>query len=149
VAFLPRPRGSGWIVPRRPAAINGRASTTVGHIPEKDAGGFDLPIALGLFLGSGQVALDRPSSFAMVGELALTGETRPVEGVLAMALQAAAKRRCPDRRGALNDFRPRRRTAGTLGRHRPGVPAGAVKGPPADATGQLGRTATGGDGGTG
>jgi magnesium chelatase family protein len=30
-----------------------------------------------LLLGSGQVALDRPGSFAIVGELALSGETRP------------------------------------------------------------------------
>ena len=60
---------------------------------KKDAGGFDLPIALGLLLGSGQVAIDRPGSFAIVGELALTGETRPIKGVLAMALQAAAERR--------------------------------------------------------
>jgi magnesium chelatase family protein len=60
---------------------------------KKDAGGFDLPIALGLLLGSGQVALERPGSFAIVGELALTGETRPIKGALAMALQAAAERR--------------------------------------------------------
>ncbi len=60
---------------------------------KKDAGGFDLPIALGLLLGSGQVALDRPGSFAIVGELALTGETRPIKGVLAMALQANAENR--------------------------------------------------------
>ena len=60
---------------------------------KKDAGGFDLPIALGLLLGSGQVAFDRPGTFAVVGELALTGETRPIKGVLAMALQAAAEGR--------------------------------------------------------
>ncbi len=60
---------------------------------KKDAGGFDLPIALGLLVGSGQVAFDRPGSYAIVGELALTGETRPLKGVLAMALQAAAEKR--------------------------------------------------------
>ncbi len=60
---------------------------------KKDASGFDLPIALGLLVGSAQVALDRPGSYAVVGELALTGETRPVKGVLAMALQAAAEKR--------------------------------------------------------
>src|SRR4051794_26256542 len=60
---------------------------------KKDAGGFDLPIALGLLLGSGQAAFDRAGSFAIVGELALTGETRPVKGVLAMALQAADEHR--------------------------------------------------------
>src|SRR5271155_4020099 len=60
---------------------------------KKDAGGFDLPIGLGLLLGSGQVAFDRPGTFSIVGELALTGETRPIKGVLAMALQAVAENR--------------------------------------------------------
>lgn len=60
---------------------------------KKDAGGFDLPIALGLLLGSGQFQVDRPGNFAVVGELALTGQTRPVKGVLAMALAAAAEGR--------------------------------------------------------
>jgi magnesium chelatase family protein len=45
---------------------------------KKDAGGSNLPIALGLLLGSGQVSYDRPGSFAVVGELALTGDTRPI-----------------------------------------------------------------------
>src|SRR5271157_1527253 len=60
---------------------------------KKDANGFDLPIALGLLLASGQVAFDRPGNYAIVGELALTGETRPVKGVLAMALQAGGEGR--------------------------------------------------------
>jgi magnesium chelatase family protein len=55
---------------------------------KKDAGGFDLPIALGLLLGSGQVALDRVGSFALVGELALTGEPRPVKGVTQVAINS-------------------------------------------------------------
>jgi magnesium chelatase family protein len=59
----------------------------------KDAGGFDLPIALGMLIGSGQVAPDRPGNYALVGELALTGETRPVKGVLSMALKAAEEKR--------------------------------------------------------
>jgi magnesium chelatase family protein len=60
---------------------------------KKDAGGFDLPIALGLLLGSGQIELERPGKFAVVGELALTGQTRAIKGVLAMALAAAAEKR--------------------------------------------------------
>jgi len=60
---------------------------------KKDAGGFDLPIALGMLLGSGQAALDRPGSFAVAGELGLDGETRPIKGALAMALAAAADKR--------------------------------------------------------
>src|SRR5947207_851760 len=59
----------------------------------KDAGGFDLPIALGLLTGSGQLVIERRGRFAVVGELALTGETRPIKGVLAMALAAAAEGR--------------------------------------------------------
>src|SRR3954453_14327004 len=60
---------------------------------KKDANGFDLSIALGLLLGSGQVAFDRPGSYAIVGELALTGETRPVKGIFSMALQATTEGR--------------------------------------------------------
>ena len=60
---------------------------------KKDANGFDLPIALGLLLASGQVAFDRPGNYAIVGELALTGETRPIKGILAMALQAVSEGR--------------------------------------------------------
>ena len=47
---------------------------------KKDAGGFDLPIALGLLLGSGQVSYDRPGSFAVVGELALDGRDPADQG---------------------------------------------------------------------
>ena len=60
---------------------------------KKDAGGFDLPIALGLLLGSGQAALERAGDYAVVGELALTGETRPIKGALAMALRARGEGR--------------------------------------------------------
>ena len=54
----------------------------------KDAGGFDLPIALGMLAASGQVEVERGEGLAVVGELALTGETRPIKGALAMALAA-------------------------------------------------------------
>jgi predicted ATPase with chaperone activity len=40
----------------------------------KDAGGFDLSIALKLLLGRGWVAIRRTSSFAIVGELTKIGE---------------------------------------------------------------------------
>jgi magnesium chelatase family protein len=60
---------------------------------KKDVGGFDLLIALGLLVGSGQLSLEREGKFAVVGELALTGDTRPIKGVLAMALAAAAEGR--------------------------------------------------------
>lgn len=54
----------------------------------KDAGSFDLPIALGLLTASGQLQSDRFDSYAAVGELALDGTVRPVRGALSMALSA-------------------------------------------------------------
>jgi magnesium chelatase family protein len=48
---------------------------------------------LGLLLGSGQVVFEWPGSFAFVGELTLTGATRAIKGVLAMALQAGDEHR--------------------------------------------------------
>ncbi len=85
---------SGLSKPRQP--VNSHILAPGRSAPadlKKDANGFDLPIALGLLLGSAQVAFDRPGDYAIVGELALTGETRPVKGILAMALQALAERR--------------------------------------------------------
>ncbi|MBV9866711.1 MAG: YifB family Mg chelatase-like AAA ATPase [Abitibacteriaceae bacterium] len=51
---------------------------------------FDLPIALGVLLGDGQIKNNALSSFAAVGELGLNGEVRPISGVLPMALGARA-----------------------------------------------------------
>src|SRR5262249_20645203 len=56
----------------------------------KDAGGLDLPIALGLLLGSGQMGVERRGNFAGVGELALTGEAPPVKGGLGVGPGAPA-----------------------------------------------------------
>ena len=54
-------------------SMNNRTSPLRKRAPadlKKDANGFDLPIALGLLLASGQVAFDRPGNYAIVGELA-------------------------------------------------------------------------------
>jgi magnesium chelatase family protein len=55
----------------------------------KDAGSFDLPIALGLLTATGQILPDQLRDFATVGELALDGTVRPVKGALSMAMAAA------------------------------------------------------------
>lgn len=52
----------------------------------KQAATFDLPISLGILVGSGQICSDLLEHFAVVGELALEGNTRPAKGVLSMAL---------------------------------------------------------------
>jgi magnesium chelatase family protein len=54
----------------------------------KDAASFDLPIALGVLVASGQVASELFSEYAIVGELALDGSLRPVKGSLSMAISA-------------------------------------------------------------
>ncbi|MEE9603345.1 MAG: YifB family Mg chelatase-like AAA ATPase [Thermoguttaceae bacterium] len=55
----------------------------------KDAASFDLPIALGILAGSGQVDSDRFAKYAVVGELALDGNTRATKGALSMSMAAA------------------------------------------------------------
>lgn len=51
---------------------------------------FDLPIALGVLLGDGQIRNAHLESFAAVGEMGLNGEVRSISGVLPMALGARA-----------------------------------------------------------
>jgi magnesium chelatase family protein len=53
----------------------------------KEGGRFDLPIALGILAASGQLPKDALASYEFAGELALSGELRPIRGVLPMALQ--------------------------------------------------------------
>jgi magnesium chelatase family protein len=57
----------------------------------KDAASFDLPIALGILCGSGQIASELLQRYAVVGELALDGTTRPTKGALSMAMTAASQ----------------------------------------------------------
>jgi magnesium chelatase family protein len=57
----------------------------------KDAASFDLPIALGILCGSGQIASELLQRYAVVGELALDGSTRPTKGALSMAMTAAGQ----------------------------------------------------------
>ena len=59
----------------------------------KESGRFDLPIALGILAASDQLPARTLADCEFVGELALTGELRPVRGALAMALSAARARR--------------------------------------------------------
>jgi magnesium chelatase family protein len=58
---------------------------------KKDAGGFDLPIALALLVATGQLKPAQLADFAMAGELALDGSVRPIRGALSMAMNAAAR----------------------------------------------------------
>jgi len=56
----------------------------------KESGRFDLPIALAILAASDQIPATRFQQTEFAGELALTGELRPVRGALAMALATRA-----------------------------------------------------------
>lgn len=56
----------------------------------KEGGRFDLPIALGILAASGQIRGDALASTECLGELALTGELRAVDGAVSAALAARA-----------------------------------------------------------
>jgi len=48
----------------------------------KESGRYDLPIALGILAASGQIPSDSLSRYEFAGELALTGELRPIRSAL-------------------------------------------------------------------
>ena len=59
----------------------------------KESGRYDLPIALGILAATGQIPADRLAGYEYAGELALTGELRPIRGALAMTYRAAGSGR--------------------------------------------------------
>jgi magnesium chelatase family protein len=79
-------KGLGLHMPRTKLSVN----LSPAHI-RKTGAGFDLPIALGILLASGQL-IDRRqlSDYIVVGELGLDGSILPVKGALCMASQARA-----------------------------------------------------------
>src|SRR5438045_4105325 len=78
---------SGFVRPQDRVVIN----LAPAELP-KSAGSFDLPIAVGILAGSGQFKSELLNQYAIVGELALEGSTRPVKGALSMAMAAAASK---------------------------------------------------------
>jgi magnesium chelatase family protein len=56
----------------------------------KNGSAFDLPIALGILVASGQLPEDRLRNQMVLGEVGLEGDLRPVRGALSMALAARA-----------------------------------------------------------
>ena len=78
----------------RGALLNGRFQFPLGRITinlapadlPKEGGRFDLAIALGILGASGQVQAGRLAACEFLGELALSGDLRPIAGVLPAAL---------------------------------------------------------------
>ena len=59
----------------------------------KEGGRFDLPIAIGLLIATEQLLAKEVANYEFLGELALSGEIRPVKGVLPAAMQTARAQR--------------------------------------------------------
>lgn len=57
---------------------------------KKEGSGFDLPIAIGILAAKGDVSPDKLGETVLVGELALDGSVRPINGILSMTLAARA-----------------------------------------------------------
>ncbi len=81
---------SGFEFPLRRITVNLAPADT-----RKDGSHFDLPIAVGLLLASGQLGSansgDKPPTPFLIGELALDGRLNPVRGVLPLVLFARSQ----------------------------------------------------------
>lgn len=78
-------RHAGFRVPQGRVVVN----LAPAALP-KAGPGFDLPVALGLLVASGQVPPQASEGVWSAGELGLDGSLRPIRGVLSIALQAQA-----------------------------------------------------------
>ncbi|MDI1337823.1 MAG: YifB family Mg chelatase-like AAA ATPase [Lacunisphaera sp.] len=68
-----------------------RTRTTINLAPgdlRKEGAIYDLPIALGILVATGQLGCEQLGDYLIAGELSLSGATRPIKGGLAMAVLA-------------------------------------------------------------
>ncbi|NWG39537.1 MAG: YifB family Mg chelatase-like AAA ATPase [Hydrogenophilaceae bacterium] len=81
-------QNTGYEFPARRITVN----LAPADLP-KESGRFDLPIALAILAASGQLPAETLNRYEYAGELALTGELRPIRGALAMTLATKASGR--------------------------------------------------------
>ena len=73
-------RASGFAMPQEKVVVN----LAPGNV-RKTGSGFDLPIACGILVATGQVSSEVVQGRLLIGELSLQGAVRPVVGSLAFA----------------------------------------------------------------
>jgi len=79
-------QNSGFVVPPKRITVN-LAPADI----RKEGSAFDLPVAVGILASTGQIEADgRLDRFALLGELGLDGELRPIRGALPVAIAARA-----------------------------------------------------------
>jgi magnesium chelatase family protein len=76
---------AGFTVPPRRITVNLAPADT-----RKEGTGFDLPIALGVLVGTGVIPAASVERCVAIGELGLDGSLRPVRGALSIARQVAS-----------------------------------------------------------
>lgn len=79
-------RNSGFEFPMKRVTVN-LAPADI----RKEGGAFDLPIAVGILLASGQIEGECPEGTVYMGELALDGRLKPVKGVLPVVWDARGR----------------------------------------------------------
>ena len=81
-------QNAGFDFPQRRITI----SLAPADLP-KEGSRYDLPIALGILAASSQVPGDRLQDFEFAGELSLSGDLKPVRGILPFAIRTASSGR--------------------------------------------------------
>ena len=76
-------KNCGFEFPARKITIN-MAPADV----KKEGSAFDLPIAVGMLMGSSQIFINSPDDYIITGELSLDGSVKRVKGILSMAVTA-------------------------------------------------------------
>jgi magnesium chelatase family protein len=76
-------QNSGYDFPRYKVVINLAPADL-----RKEGPAFDLPIAMGILFGNGDIVADDANRYLVTGELALDGRVRPVRGMLSAAMLA-------------------------------------------------------------
>ncbi len=76
-------KNSGYYFPGKKITVN-LAPADV----KKEGSSFDLPIAVGILIATGQINREKFDEYIILGELSLEGTLRPIHGALPMALSA-------------------------------------------------------------
>jgi magnesium chelatase family protein len=76
-------KNSGYYFPGKKITVN-LAPADV----KKEGSAFDLPIAVGILVATGQINREKFDEYIILGELSLEGTLRPIHGALPMALSA-------------------------------------------------------------
>ncbi|MDX1333635.1 MAG: YifB family Mg chelatase-like AAA ATPase, partial [Robiginitalea sp.] len=74
---------NGYRIPGKKITINMAPADL-----RKEGAAYDLPLALGILVSSGQLITDLLEAYLIMGELSLDGQLKPVKGALSIALNA-------------------------------------------------------------